>query len=277
MNNHGFVNVKSSVYLLLIVNLMATGLFTADLAFGNFAGVDAFQEILTTASHRHQKMPSSFTRTFHTLATATGTQTRATNLHAIKIDGYDDAFAIIDECAVNGQPNDELYDAVRFIDKKAIQIYPDESHKQELWDSAHGSWKLQLATGGGKATTFKPIPIFAFAVIDDNNFGNGVGFNQDNIILSLLGPHIFNPQRRQMTITIDDMFLFSNQVTDKVPGFMKDGMGIGKRPEDFKKAPAFTYIGASDKALIARGGTGGIAIWTRLSKDIRPAAYGSSQ
>jgi hypothetical protein len=27
--------------------------------------------------------------------------------------------------------------------------------------------------------------------------------------------------------------------------------------------------------MIARGGSGGIAIWTKLEKDIRPAAYGS--
>lgn len=38
--------------------------------------------------------------------------------------------------------------------------------------------------------------------------------------------------------------------------------------------PAFTIIGSSEKSLIARGGSGGIAIWTRLEKDIRPAAYG---
>lgn len=193
---------------------------------------------------------------------------------AVQVEGYDDAFRIIDECAVEGEPSEELFDAVRVIDKNALKIYPDDTHKQELWDTAHGSWKLQLATGGGQKTTFKSIPIFAFAMIDDVNFGNGVGFNADTILLSLLGPHIFNTQRRQMTITIDDMFLGSKQVTSFVPAFVKDAMGIEKRPEDFKRAPAFTFIGASDKALIARGGTGGIAIWTRLEKDIRPAAYG---
>jgi hypothetical protein len=67
--------------------------------------------------------------------------------------------------------------------------------KQALWDSAHGSWKLQLATGGGKYTTFKPVPIFAFAMVDEMNFGNGVGWNADSIVLSLLGPHSFNTQR----------------------------------------------------------------------------------
>ena len=194
---------------------------------------------------------------------------------AVKIDGYDEAFQIIDKCAVSGEPDDDLYDAVRFIDKNALKIYPNDEEKAALWKEAHGSWHLQLATGGGKYTAFKPVPIFAFAMIDETNFGNGVGFNEDNIVLSLLGPHIFNAKRRQMVITIDDVFLFATKSTTAIPGFVKNGMGIGKRPEDFeKRPPAFTMIGASDNALIARGGSGGIAIWSRLDKDIRPAAYG---
>jgi hypothetical protein len=42
------------------------------------------------------------------------------------------------------------------------------------------------------------------------NFGNGVGWNADSIVLSLLGPHSFNTQRWQM-VTIDDMFLEANK------------------------------------------------------------------
>lgn len=201
-------------------------------------------------------------------------------LSAVKVDGYEEAFSIIDHCSVSGIPSDELYDAVRFIDKNALKIYPNLDEKQALWDEAHGSWKLQLATGGGKYTTFKPVPLFAFAMIDDINFGNGVGWNPDNVILSLLGPHSFRTQRRQMIISIDDIFLFSSKVSKFVPDFIGAGMGLGKRPEDFKgksRPPAFTMIGASEKSLIARGGSGGIAIWTRLPQDIRPAAYGTEQ
>jgi hypothetical protein len=197
---------------------------------------------------------------------------------AVKIEGYDDAFSVIDECAINGVSSKDLYDCVRFIDKNALTIYPNEAEKQTLWDAAHGSWRLQLATGGGKFTTFKSVPIFAFAMIDEHNFGNGVGFNDDSIVLSLLGPHYFNTQRRQMVITIDDMYLGGKKVTNFVPSFMREGMGLGQRPDDYqkpKRPPAFTMIGASDHALIARGGSGGIAIWTRLDKDIRPAAYGT--
>lgn len=68
---------------------------------------------------------------------------------------------------------------------------------------------------------------------------------------------------------------FSKHVTQYIPRFV--GMGLGKLPEDYtsegkSRIPAFTMIGASNKTLIARGGSGGIAIWTRLEMDIRPAA-----
>ena len=193
-------------------------------------------------------------------------------------EAYADSFNVIDSCAASGQPSDQLYDSVRYIDKNALKLYPDESAKNELWDRAHGSWKLQLATGGGRYTIFKPVPIFAYAMIDDRCFGNGVGFNQDKIILSLLGPHYFNAKRRQMGIGIEDVYLFSKEVTQFVPGFMAEGMALGKTPDNYveskSRMPTFTIIGASDKSLIARGGTGGIAIWTRLENDIRPAAYG---
>jgi len=155
---------------------------------------------------------------------------------AVKIAGYDDAFRTIDQCAASGTPTEELYDSVRFIDKNSLKIYPNEQEKQALWDEAHGSWRLQLATGGGKYTTFKKVPIFAFAMIDDKNFGNGVGWNQDSIILSLLGPHFFNTQRRQMVITIDDMYLRRIQ-GNKVCAFLCEGWhGLGKTSMGLPKA-----------------------------------------
>jgi hypothetical protein len=202
---------------------------------------------------------------------------KSSSLSVVRIDGYEEAFQIIDQCSTSKMPSDDLYDTVRFIDKNALKIYPTIEDKQALWETAYGSWQLQLATGGGKYTSFKPAPIFAFAMLDEKNFGNGVGWSQDGIILSLLGPHVFNTKQRRMFISIDDMFLGGFKVSKFVPGFIKEGMGLGKKLADFKKPPAFTFIGASDKSLIARGGTGGIAIWTRIDKDIRPAAYGSDQ
>jgi hypothetical protein len=68
-------------------------------------------------------------------------------------------------------------------------------------------------------------------MIDEKQFGNGVGLNEDTIILSLLGPHYFNTKRRVMGIGIEDMFLFSKKVTQFVPGWIADGMGLQKKPE----------------------------------------------
>ena len=68
---------------------------------------------------------------------------------------------------MSGQPSEDLYDSVRYIDKKAFKLYPTDEAKSELWNRAHGSWKLQLATGG-PSNTFKNVPIFAFAMIDEH-------------------------------------------------------------------------------------------------------------
>jgi len=235
--------------------------------------------VVTTTTSLLPKRPAVSSCTLPSLSSSSSSSS-SVSLNAVKIEGYDNAMRIIDACAVRGTPSDDLYDAVRFMDKRALQIYPNLQHKQDLWQRAHGSWKLQLATGGGKYRTFKPIPIFAFAVIDEKNFGNGIGFNPNFILFSLLGPHIFRDNIRQMVITIDDVFLGGSSVTSWAPGFVQDAMGIGKRkqqePAEEKpktRPPAFTMIAASDKALVARGGSGGIAIWSRLDKDIRPAAY----
>lgn len=194
---------------------------------------------------------------------------------------YRDAMSTIDAASKSGVPSDDLYDAVKVIDRNARHVYPDEESKEELWKRAYGSWKLVFATGGGESKKFKPLPIFAFAMLDEKNFGNGVGINENIILLSLLGPHELITKRRMMMINIDDLFLASRRVTEGVPNFIGDGIGLGKRPDDWKdsgsRAPAFVFIAASETSLMARGGTGGIAIWTRLEKDIRPAAYNSAQ
>lgn len=201
------------------------------------------------------------------------------------ISSYEEAISIIDKCSTSSTPSDNLYNAVRFIDRNACKpsssqscIYPTITSKETMWQKAFGSWKLVLATGGGKFQTFKPIPIFAFAYINSTSFGNGIGLNEDFILLSLLGPHFFDANKRQMKICIDDMFLGSRNVTNIAPEFVTRGIGMKKRPVDYSgkkgdRIPAFTIIASSDCSLVARGGSGGIAIWTKLEKDIQPAAY----
>mmetsp|Transcript_3762 Transcript_3762/g.9862 ORF Transcript_3762/g.9862 Transcript_3762/m.9862 type:complete len:233 (-) Transcript_3762:213-911(-) len=199
---------------------------------------------------------------------------------SITSEEYKTAISTIDAASKSGVPSDDLYDAVTVIDRNARNVYPDEESKEDLWKRAYGSWKLVFATGGGGGKRFKPVPIFAFAMLDERNFGNGVGINENAILLSLLGPHELVTKRRMMMINVDDVFLGSRRVTGNLPAFIADGIGLGKRPIDYKesrsRAPAFVFIAASETSLVARGGTGGIAIWTRLEEDIRPAAYNST-
>jgi hypothetical protein len=213
---------------------------------------------------------------------ATSTTSTTSTSPQTKIESYDEAISIIDKCSQSSTPSDNLYKAVQYIDRNAntkkAGIYPTLESKEQMWEKAYGSWKLVLATGGGKFTTFKPVPIFAFAYIDEIYFGNGIGINEDMILLSLLGPHVFNAKRRQMQICIDDIFLLSNNLTNVIPEFLTKKIDLKKRPEDFSgkkgdRIPAFTIIASSDTSLVARGGTGGVAIWTRLEKDIQSAAY----
>ncbi len=74
------------------------------------------------------------------------------------------------------------------------------------------------------------VPFFAYAMlIDENNFGNGVGLNQDTDILSLfVGPHYFNTKRRVIEIGMEDMFHFSSKVGTQefVPKFTSISDGI---------------------------------------------------
>ncbi len=70
--------------------------------------------------------------------------------------------------------------------------------------SSHGWWKFY---------NFQEVPILAFVMVDEKYFGNGVGLNEENVILPLLGPHKFNT-RRQMGIFIDGMFLGGGKVAE---------------------------------------------------------------
>lgn len=195
---------------------------------------------------------------------------------AVHVDGYDKAFRTIDECAIKGQANDELYDAVRFVEVYAYKIYPDLEEKQKLWEMAHGSWKLQLSTGGAKNKSFHPPPAFlpfSFAMITDRHFGNGVGKNENTIWLALLHNQYWNGRLRRMVVTPADVYLFGRKVN--LPDLIAKGMKLGKSPDDFEASPpTFVLVGASEHALIARGNqSGGLAIWTRLPDDLRKVAF----
>ncbi|KAL3906643.1 MAG: hypothetical protein SGILL_009188 [Bacillariaceae sp.] len=192
---------------------------------------------------------------------------------AASIDGYDDACGIVDECAISGEPNQDLFAAVHFLEKNAYKTYSDPQSTQELWDMAQGSWKLQMSTGGSKNFSFHKPPAFlpcSFAMIDDEHFGNGVGLSENSIWISLLHKHFYNAKQRRLVVIPQDIFLFGYRITQFIPGF------VSKDPEDYVgvSPPTFVLVGCTEHALIARGNqSGGLAVWTRLPQDVRHAAY----
>ena len=196
-----------------------------------------------------------------------------------KIHSYEEAFRIIDDCAASEGASDSVYDAVRFLERNSYCLYRDPQEADALWGRAHGSWKLVLSTGGAKCDSFHPPPSFipfSFAMISDNNFGNGIGWHEHSIWLSLLHKHHYNARYRRMVVTITDVYIGGRKITESLPRLVRDALNVGKQPEDYDKKPppTFVIIGASDSALVARGNqSGGLAIWRRLPEDIRRVAY----
>ena len=157
-------------------------------------------------------------RHLNVVPSTTTSTTPMTHFAAVnnKIEDYDDAFAIIDECAQTGKAHPDLYNAIHWIEKNGHRIYPQLHDQMELWKEAHGSWKLQLSTGDPHNHVFhKPpkfLPPFSFAMIDETHFGNGIGWNEHSIWLSLLDEQTYRPQHRRMEGRVGDVYLFGHSL-----------------------------------------------------------------
>lgn len=219
---------------------------------------------------------------------------------AVHIQGYDEAFEIVDKCAETGELSPALDEAVRFLEVNSYRIYPatDPTHIEELWQAAQGSWKLIASTGSYKCRQFHPTPWFLpfpFAMIDGTHFGNGIGLDERHIGLAFLHHAHFHAPHRRLTVTHPDMYFMGHPVS--FPDFMRPAVlkvveGPGdhedqksdtpspamatpmKDSKKTKDVPTFVLVGASEKTLIARGNqSGGLALWARLPQDIRSVAY----
>lgn len=199
----------------------------------------------------------------------------------VAVTTFEEAIQIIDECAFQEAPSDQLYQAVRLVEKNANKFYPSKLDKQALWDRAQGNFKLVLSTGNAKTKAFHPpnyIFAFSYAMIRDGYFGNGFGPNEDNVWVSILQKTYVNMKIRQMVVTVKDIYLGGNKATDKIPQFFKKAINLGMTPQHFeeesKRPPAFCILAATEHALVARGNqSGSLAIWKRFPKDIRTSAY----
>jgi hypothetical protein len=218
---------------------------------------------------------------------------RVDKLSAVPIEGYEEAFRIVDQCAESGDLSPALNDAVRFLEVNSYRIYPatNPEHTEQLWQTAQGSWKLVASTGSHKCRQFHPTPWFlpfSFAMIDGTHFGNGIGLDANRIGLAFLHHAHFHAPHRRMTVTHPDLYFRGRRV--EFPDFLRPAVLKVVESEDnntqeapkakpaptvsSKPVPTFVLVGASEKTLIARGNqSGGLALWVRLPQDMRVIAY----
>jgi len=178
--------------------------------------------------------------------------------------------------------NEELFGAVKFVDRFAHLHYPDEASKQALLERANGSWELRLALNSDKDQEFYPHPEFrtwamAFITVDEEYFGKGIGPDSNFCLVALGGPSTRRVETRQIYMNYEDFYINGRTV----PGwdlsyFMRGYERNWVAAERKRPKLAFTVICATDECMAVRGNkTGGIAMFRRIKDDMRPCAYGS--
>jgi hypothetical protein len=192
------------------------------------------------------------------------------------------ALATIEKCADRGENTDELYGAVRYIDRNAHKLYANPDLRKDLFDKAKGSWELRLAYEDSRNQYFYPYPDFrdfamAVVTIEDSYFGKGIAQTRFFFCVAMGGPASFNEKTRQLCMNYENFYISGNAVPDWDLSYFMRGYERNWVSEKRKRPKlAFTLIGCTDHALVVRGSkTGGMAIFRRLQHDMRPAAYGS--
>jgi hypothetical protein len=191
------------------------------------------------------------------------------------------AFALIDKCAEAGQDEEELFWAVKFLDRFAnSDIYDDMDKRKALMDRANGSWELRLACNSDRDEYFYPHPEFrnfanAFSSVGDDYVGKGISTRDNGFcFVSLAGPSTRDIKRRIVYMNYEDYFINGNQVPGWDLSYYLRGYQRGIAGEREKPKLSFTVIAASDKSMVVRGSkTGGFAIFRKID-DMSRIAFG---
>ena len=203
-----------------------------------------------------------------------------------KKEGYtmEQALVSIDEAVEKGQDTNELFYAVKFIDRFANQLYKPEGKKEELMGRINGSWELRLALNSDRDLTFYPHPEFrsfamAFSTISNDYFGKGIAPDSKFCFVALGGPSTRDIKRRRVFMNYEDYYINGRQVPGWDLSYYLRGYARRWANADEKNKPilAFTVIACTEKSLVVRGSkTGGIAIFRRRQEDFAQAAFGFS-
>jgi hypothetical protein len=197
----------------------------------------------------------------------------------------DKALKTIEGCSERRDTEgDELYSAVRYIDRNAHLFYSTPEEKRALFEKSLGSWELRMAYEDSKSQVFFPYPDFrefamAFVNIEKEYFGKGIAQNPYFCFVAMGGPAAFNERTRQLYMNYEDFYISGRLVPDWDLSYFMRGYARNWYESTRKRPPlAFTLIGVTDKVLIVRGSkTGGMAIFRKIGEDMRQASYGSAR
>lgn len=201
-------------------------------------------------------------------------------------EGYDleKAITTIEDCAEVGENKEDLYGAVRFIDRNAHKLYSDHQQRKSLWERSLGSWELRLAYDDARNEEFYPYPDFrdfaiAYVMISPDYFGKGIAKGPSFSFVAMGGPSTFSLRKRQVFMDYEDFYISGNIMPDWDLSYFMRGYARNWYNTERKRPPlAFTMIAASDKILLVRGSkTGGMAIFRRIQEDMEPVSYGESK
>lgn len=198
--------------------------------------------------------------------------------------GYtmEQALVSVDDAVKRGEDTEELFYAVKFLDRFANQLY--RGKKEQLMEKVNGSWELRLALNSDRDVNFFPHPEFrafamAFTAISNDYFGKGIAPDSTFCFVALGGPSSRDINRRQVFMNYEDYYINGRQVPGWDLSYYLRGYARQWANADEKSKPilAFTVIACTDKSLVVRGSkTGGIAIFRRREEDFAPAAFGFS-
>jgi len=152
-----------------------------------------------------------------------------------------------------------------------------EGVAQEVLDNLTGEWRLVFTTGtkktqerSGKINYFPLKAIQAFDATKDPMFIENAIYAGDFALIKFKGDFEFNLKRCKVEFNFDQITILGFTINLQKGEAAKIGASTGlgsesnvKNAEKGKKA-FFNWISADDDIATARGGGGGIALWTRV-------------
>ncbi|KAJ1445090.1 hypothetical protein M885DRAFT_551003 [Pelagophyceae sp. CCMP2097] len=184
--------------------------------------------------------------------------------------------------ATKSESSENVVAALLSMEKAArVRSREAPAASARVLEQLDGAWRLVFTTGTvdtQKATgRVNYFPVKAVQTFDTSGMriSNGV-FVGEFAVLRFYGPFEFDAKSRKLTFDFDKLALFNGAVNfdlgSKGAADIGAATGLGSKNNaklvDKGKKPFFNWIDADAEIATARGGGGGLALWTRIEPPI---------